>query len=103
MRDLRGRLNMHEYTHHDRCRGMCRNRVHAHAPYLNNGSAVNLGTLLLICGNFKYNLTTGQISQNRGVRQGSVTKMLHMLGNAAYHSDFDFSRDSRTSTFQDFK
>ena len=70
--------------------------------FLNSCSGVDIDTLLLIWGDIANNLTTGQISRNRGVRQGTVTKFLHMVGKAAFHqenTDFNFSKLQVDETF----
>ena len=66
------------------------------APYLDSHSSLTLAKLLLIWADIANNLTTGQIYRNCGVRQRTVTKILHMVANAALHeqdtTEFNFSK-----------
>ena len=104
MREVRGRPHVEICTYRaDHARNPCRARAFRFSPYLNSRSGVDIDTLLLIWGDIANNLTTGQISRNRGVRQGTVTKFLHMVGNAAFHqqenTDFNFSKLQVGETF----
>ena len=104
MVEMKDTWRFFECTHREEgAANACRARAFMYEPYLSSRTRVTLTTLLLIWADIANNLTTGNISRNRGVRQRTITKLLHMVSSAAYfrqeNANFDFSNLQVDETF----